>query len=394
MKIRAFAVLTLSALLAACTPPPTPTAPDEPVVVLTPDPAYTPAVSAADPTLKGTDRDQNGLRDDLDALLTGPDMTDAHRRAVRGLYNLSVGRDTSAALLVAYRDLRAQRPAKADAEISALQAAVLNTEARLNRYAAMQGTSRGAFVPFKTVQAAASAPVIVFQNGIFTTEDTAWTNVAALRDLLGVPADYYLNYNPTDGLGDLVEVFAQKNGEGGTYLTRVLEGLRALGDWRHFSLEGLLDLARDLLGVGVKSVRSAREGGAYFDARVTALAGKLDPLLRTGRRVVLVPHSQGNLYANAVYAELQRLGAPLGNLRIVGAAVPGATLPGTYVTSASDMVINGLRLLYPVASANDYTVPVWQQEDLVLGHSFTSIYANPDLAIGKRFKSAVLAALE
>ncbi len=126
-------------------------------------------------------------------------------------------------------------------------------------------------------------------------------------------------------------------------------------------MQSLRQQAAAILHAGVDSLSSLKPGSAYFDVRVTLLADRLAPMLLSGRRVLLVAHSQGNLYANAVYAELQRRHVPMSNLRLVGAAVPGLTLAGgsDYVTSASDGVINGLRLLFPVAAWNDTLVPLW-----------------------------------
>lgn len=84
--------------------------------------------------------------------------------------------------------------------------------------------------------------------------------------------------------------------------------------------------------------------------------------------VLLVPHSQGNLYANSLYQHLTiKEGYNQQNLSIFGVASPASQNLGAYIsksaygnegyiTSNNDGVINSLRLLSNVASAN-FSIP-------------------------------------
>jgi hypothetical protein len=123
------------------------------------------------------------------------------------------------------------------------------------------------------------------------------------------------------------------------------------------------------------------------------LATNLAGILGEGRSVVLVPHSQGNLYASAVYrdlAESHNTAIQLDQLRILGVGVPADGIPGTsdYVTSNTDNVVNGLRPLFPVLPANDFSVPEWNDDRyfglIPAGHSFSAIYTNPRYDISNR----------
>ncbi len=109
--------------------------------------------------------------------------------------------------------------------------------------------------------------------------------------------------------------------------------------------------------------------------------------------VLLIPHSQGNLYANNLYKKLTTdEGYNQSNLSIYGIASPAASNLGDYIsktsynnpgyiTSSNDGVINGLRVFaalppqQTVAAAN-ITIPVNAGE--ITGHGLIDTYlANP-----------------
>ncbi|ULH15512.1 hypothetical protein MF271_16605 [Deinococcus sp. KNUC1210] len=399
------ALLTVPLLLLSCgaggSLPPSALPPTSVPAPLLPDPAYTAAVSAQDPFLPGTDHDRNGLRDDLDALVASlPQDRRALASAVLRAFGARAGGTpedgTTLPAVAAYRAARADT---ADAELLALRRAAVNTAGRLQAYAHLQSRANAGFVAVSpgavvslSVGTQSLRPAIVFMNGIFTDEQRALGNVDALRALLGDAAgDYYLDYNPTDGLQDLMEVFQQKQSEGG-FAAFVLGGLQSVGT---ADVATLVPQAAAIVQAGVSSLAALKPGAPSVDARVSLLADRLAPMLQSGRRVLLVPHSQGNLYANAVYAELQRRGVSLSNLRVVGAAVPNLTLVGgnSYVTSGSDNVINGLRLLFPVAPWNDTSLPLWQTRDPLLGHDFNTVYANLEEPISGVLRAKLQAAL-
>ncbi|MDD3267645.1 MAG: hypothetical protein PHC75_10770, partial [Burkholderiales bacterium] len=98
--------------------------------------------------------------------------------------------------------------------------------------------------------------------------------------------------------------------------------------------------------------------------------------------VLLVPHSQGNLYANSLYQHLTtKEGYNQQNLSIFGIASPASQNLGTdisrsaygnegYITSNNDGVINSLRLLSNVASSN-FSIPKGGE---ISGHGLIPTY--------------------
>ena len=90
--------------------------------------------------------------------------------------------------------------------------------------------------------------------------------------------------------------------------------------------------------------------------------------------VLLLPHSQGNLYANQLYNYLTSTGNyDSQHLRIFGIATPANEISGSgdYVTNSNDLVINGLRLITSILPSN-ITVNFSLAD--VLGHNLIDIY--------------------
>jgi len=96
-----------------------------------------------------------------------------------------------------------------------------------------------------------------------------------------------------------------------------------------------------------------------------------------GSRLVIVPHSQGNLYANLVYDKLIATGMrPAKSIGVVGMAVPYSSVRSgnTYITSGNDFVIDSTRLptLNNILGPNVW-VPYQPSVD-VLGHNLRDTY--------------------
>lgn len=120
---------------------------------------------------------------------------------------------------------------------------------------------------------------------------------------------------------------------------------------------------------------------SYIDSRVTThVAGYTQDIVENGRRVLLVAHSQGNLYGNASHRLLySNPDVTPGSFGIAGVATPANYVPGggTYVTSNADVVINALRSLITdqVLQAN-VSIPFDTAE--LSGHNFIKTYMNPE----------------
>ncbi|GLS05214.1 hypothetical protein GCM10007860_23640 [Chitiniphilus shinanonensis] len=111
-------------------------------------------------------------------------------------------------------------------------------------------------------------------------------------------------------------------------------------------------------------------------------------------KVLLVPHSQGNLFANRMYTLLTDSGAlQPQDLRIHGAASPADRVlgGGSYLTSRNDVVIASLDILRKVLPHN-IEIPRTQSD--LLGHGFKEVYLNPALNGRQAMLDGMVAAMK
>ncbi|MEQ1626602.1 MAG: hypothetical protein ABL965_04355 [Nitrospira sp.] len=212
--------------------------------------------------------------------------------------------------------------------------------------------SWGQFAPQSACQnGAAPRTSIYYVNGVTTTLDEARLNggkleLEFLTRLPAMPAAiqstcylFFLNYNPTSGtVKDFTEAGQQRLGVNPSDMWRKLETFASLGPTMVSLLQGPMTQANQIDQAAVQ-----RHAAAYR-AQMTP------PLCR---RVVVVPHSQGNLYANAAYdAAVGPSPAPApaaGALKIVGVATPDTLVKGNgrYQTSTGDLLIGAIDVLLP-----------------------------------------------
>ena len=100
----------------------------------------------------------------------------------------------------------------------------------------------------------------------------------------------------------------------------------------------------------------------------------------TTQKLLLVPHSQGNFYANAIYSNLADKpgGLPAGAIGIFGVASPASHINGggDWITSDTDEVIAGIvGGISPKGILPTNTTIIFNDSDGdPLGHDFTKIY--------------------
>lgn len=187
---------------------------------------------------------------------------------------------------------------------------------------------------------------IFYVNGVTTTLDEARVNAGKLElEFLGrlasLPANlqgfcylFHLNYNPTQGeVRDFLEAGQQRFGLTPTAFWQGLEGFAVVSPLLT-QLQGPMTDANQIDQATIQ-----RHASRY----------RQEILAPSCRRVLVVPHSQGNLYTNAAY-DLTFAGPapnpPVGALRIAGVATPDSLVKGTgrYRSSSTDLLINAIRL--------------------------------------------------
>jgi hypothetical protein len=235
-------------------------------------------------------------------------------------------------------------------------------------------------------------------NGLSTDPIGAQDGLDALSAIYGAqynnqPVSYTLFYAPTDGLmQDVVNAFAQRVASSPGLTDRweliwdTLDGgggsISDLAIAENPSLSGLVsDLKTTFLnGVSsnVKNVNSNKE----FQPAVDQFASALTTYYTQQKKTLVVAHSQGNVYLNAAYDAVKPQ-LKTDSLRTVQVATPSATVrdpQGRYVTSTTDLVIQGLALtLGNIEPANtDGPILAALSSDSGYGHKFVDIYMNPN----------------
>jgi hypothetical protein len=228
----------------------------------------------------------------------------------------------------------------------------------------------------------AAPAAVIFINGVQSTFDDSVASMLVLKgNLKAKKLDknfvYGNAYNTSNGFfSDLWQVFQQKNNEtqDAKNFWRMLDGGTAQAGWM---------------------------SQAIYDKYLNAFSSSSMPelpehlkiyrqYLAEGRKLVLVAHSQGNLYANAEQNML--ISGPKnmqGKVSSVGTASPAQHLmPGSsYITSSWDQVINGLRLIKTTLPSN-ISIGFHPTQD-IMGHSFVKIYMNTEYPAAEQVLSKV-----
>lgn len=233
-----------------------------------------------------------------------------------------------------------------------------------------------------TAAAAVPGSAIVFVNGINNTFDDAIASLQVLKNELNARdasnAYVYGNaYNATQGaFNDLWQVFKQKS----------VEGTNPADFWRAIDggaiPAGGMDAALQQKYIDILTKNNIPELPDHLNQYRT--------YLQQSRKVVLVGHSQGTLYAN-FEMNLLITGPDRAQGRISAVNVGNAArylLPGSsYLTSSSDTVIGSLGLVQTVLPSN-FSLGLHLLTD-PLGHSFTKIYMNQSFTAAKQILTQV-----
>lgn len=235
-------------------------------------------------------------------------------------------------------------------------------------------------------------------NGVANSQIDANRNLDRLRETFGPMhrrsrITYFLAYNPTGGLpSDLAEVLRQKQAE--------FPGAEVVQMLRFLLLRLSGSLPSDLINqLGLYWADWLSRNGASYNSYSDAALGQLVEAVRThavpDRRVLLVPHSQGNLYANRVVEIITSQAGHAGSgetpeksIGVVSIATPAAYVAGQrqshrlYLTSSNDLIINGLRSGAPPVTQPQVVLP--PNIDIALstadpsGHGFRETYLGTD----------------
>jgi hypothetical protein len=207
-------------------------------------------------------------------------------------------------------------------------------------------------------------------------------------------------YNDSDGLllDVLYKLAAQKSAERNWIVadTFVTFGLAAFEIFTPISEEDKLEAKRSVARTIASTLpKKTQELITKFSDKVYAES------LANNTQAILVPHSQGNMFANSMYENL-KLNLPKNlfrGLAVVNIASPAAVAPsGFNLTAFQDTVINllatGLSLVgltFPPMAANFDANGSLKFDPL--GHGFAEVYMNPSLPEGTQLDNSIVSAI-
>lgn len=270
--------------------------------------------------------------------------------------------------------------------------------------------------------------VIGFFNGVANTRKAAEASLYRLEvefgpQHKGTPLKYDWFYNQTacgEGalgkpscLEDVAEVFDQRTTElGGVFATRwetfwdilagrhqqetsltgrlvslLGNGSNALLQWLDASFNAILNqLARDTL----KLITLFNDSPTYENR-----ADHMERLWRyadEGHGMVLVAHSQGNLFVNSAFDALKAF-KPDAQAQVVHVAPASPTLRGDHVLADIDLVINALRVT-GLNSVPDVNISLPLSEVDPSGHGFEPTYLDAARAAYARTRGLIVQSLD
>jgi hypothetical protein len=188
-------------------------------------------------------------------------------------------------------------------------------------------------------------------NGMFNDHEKARVSLESLKEMLVEAGDlskdewdFDISYNHDEKIFSLFQVFRQRQGESVSTFWRWIRGVPLAPDWFQ---EKALDMAARV-----------DQAQAVIDADLRSHVQRYKTLLMEGSRVLVVGHSQGNLYANSAYTNLayDENDLPMEAFGIVAVATPSGRVAGggPHITRDDDLVINSVRR----ALGTSYTPPV------------------------------------
>lgn len=253
-----------------------------------------------------------------------------------------------------------------------------------------------------------------FFNGVRTTYPQALAALQEFKRLHGTTSpsgdkiSYEPYYNYTNGFEDFVETFDQRLMEQGGLLEGrfelFFEAVNGDGPWWRKIINSVSEAGDILQGIvdwySASAIQQLTSLLANPPTTVNYAEHKsrLENRILEGNKLLLVAHSQGNLFVNAAY-NYAITKTSTNSVKVVHIAPASPLLNGEYVLADLDLVINGLRLVGSVPSVTD-TIPGYLYRPAgingskdILGHGLLEIYINQSLDISSRVRTYINEAL-
>lgn len=335
-------------------------------------------------TVAGTDANNNRVRDDIESFIAASNLTSVAKagalelaRAMQATLTGATSRDDAMERAQELGDavsdwtlVQANRPEL----VSELQSLTLNTQTRIDAYLAFLERIDGGVLTYDNFAGAPRSGdgcegggySVFYINGVGASQSAAEVSRAQLQALIGPQfegervAFRYLHNQTHWYVRDVLEATLQLINEqiGGRleFLFAILSGTNALLE-RLISLwEPSIPQLRSIVGQIRATVlnRTATFVGQEVQLTEQQLANFSSEVynrLSSGDRVLIVAHSQGNLFANEMIRRI-RPTLTSESLGVVHIATPSSITYGSHVTYENDLVIK----IVPGSAAANFAV--------------------------------------
>lgn len=256
---------------------------------------------------------------------------------------------------------------------------------------------------------------IAYFNGVLTDEDTARKSLNEIKKRYrnqspsGENIKYQVMYNKSQFLSDFVETFHQRfaeetigdrwelykeiiqqqfqNNNGKTWLGHINDALTVIATVPRFTFDLIQREVLDSIVAALKFTAPIAERETYLKHE-----RDLQQSLLEGNKIIMIAHSQGNLFVNKAYqyAISKTDSSAVGVIHVAPASI---RLNGNHILADQDLVINGLRLSGSVPS-NTHNIPVYNPfgnnfgRD-AMGHGFLETYSNRNFSMSLALDSEV-----
>lgn len=233
-------------------------------------------------------------------------------------------------------------------------------------------------------------------NGIWTDEAGAIKNMEELLQRLGTTHGdatlvYAYSYNDSNGALDL---YYQKEVEDNAEKARELALTLLAGQ-----TQGADQATIDRISADYQELLAESQIAGPVADTVIKIANEVSASIQNGTNVVLVPHSQGGLYANSVFGYVTAANINNPKLKIAGVAETAAFVAGdqsntSYVTAHEDKAISILRLTAAgtvLPSNTPAGTSLWT--DWFTSHDFQNVYLNPEYTAWPKVRQTIANAI-
>lgn len=256
---------------------------------------------------------------------------------------------------------------------------------------------------------------LFFFNGVNTTPAKASAALQEIKRIHGPETEagekigYDYLYNYSNGFEDFVETFEQRLHEQSELLDGRYElffqALNGDGPWWSQIIDsigaaaGILESFVDWYRAAAIQNLTALLADPPTSVNYAAHRSRIDNQILAGKKLLMVAHSQGNLFVNAAY-DYAVSQTSSESVKVVHIAPASPSLNGSHVLADLDLVINGLRVVGSVPSITN-TIPGYllrapgiNGKRDALGHGLIEIYINQSLGISNAVRNLIDDALD